>query len=143
MMAAVKPIHFIQTSKHVTIIFSGDAQMRRVDLDMPHSANLKPSWYGESVGHCEGDTLMVDTIGLRQDVIDNHRTPHTEKLHVAERYKLIDEGKTLQVTFRWMARTRSINIGCNRKVEAGADSDGRRGMRREQPETFRLPYAGG
>ncbi len=101
MMAAVEPIHFMQTPKQVTMIFSGDAQVRRVYLDVPHSANLMPSWYGESVGHYEGDTLVVDTIGLNDKTfIDNYRTPHTTKLHVVERYKLIDDGKTLQVTFR-------------------------------------------
>jgi hypothetical protein len=101
MMAAVEPIHFMQTPKQVTMIFSGDAQIRRIYLDVPHSANLKPSWYGESVGHYEGDTLVVDTIGLNDKTfIDNYRTPHTAKLHVVERYKLIDDGKTLQVTFR-------------------------------------------
>jgi len=101
MMAAVEPIHIMQTPKQVTMIFSGDAQVRRVYLDVPHSANLKPSWYGESVGHYEGDTLVVDTIGLNDKTfIDNYRTPHSEKLHVVERYKLIDDGKTLQVTFK-------------------------------------------
>jgi hypothetical protein len=101
MMAAVEPIHFMQTPKQVTMIFSGDAQVRRVYLDVPHSANLKPSWYGESVGHYEGDTLVVDTIGLNDKTfIDNYRTPHTAKLHVVERYKLIEDGKALQVTFR-------------------------------------------
>jgi hypothetical protein len=100
-MAAVEPIHFMQTPKQVTMIFSGDAQVRRVYLDVPHSANLKPSWYGESIGHYEGDTLVVDTIGLNDKTfIDNYRTPHTTKLHVVEHYKLIDGGKTLQVTFR-------------------------------------------
>ena len=101
MMAAVEPIHLIQTPKQVTMIFSGDAQVRRVYLDVPHSANPKPSWYGESVGHYEGDTLVVDTIGMNaKTYVDNYRTPHTEKLHVVERYKLIDDGKTLQVTMR-------------------------------------------
>jgi hypothetical protein len=101
MMAAVEPIHFMQTPKQVTMIFSGDAQIRRIYLDVPHSANLKPSWYGESVGHYEGDTLVVDTIGLNDKTfVDNYRTPHTAKLHVVEHYKLIDDGKTLQVTFR-------------------------------------------
>jgi hypothetical protein len=100
-MAAVEPIHFMQTSKQVTMIFSGDAQVRRVYLDAQHSVNVKPSWYGESVGHYEGDTLVVDTIGLNNKTfVDNYRTPHTAKLHVVERYKLIDDGKTLQVTFR-------------------------------------------
>jgi hypothetical protein len=101
MMAVVEPIHFVQTPKQVTMIFSGDAQVRRVYLDMPHSANPKPSWYGESVGHYEGDTLVVDTIALNdKSFVDNYRTPHSEKLHVVERYKMIDGGKTLQVTFR-------------------------------------------
>jgi hypothetical protein len=101
MMAAVEPIHFMQTAKQVTMIFSGDAQVRRVYLDVPHSSDPKPSWYGESVGHYEGDTLVVDTVGLNDKTfIDNYRTPHTAKLHVVERYKLIDDGKTLQVTFR-------------------------------------------
>jgi len=101
MIAAVEPIHFMQTRRQVTMIFSGDAQVRRVYLDAPHSTNVKPSWYGESVGHYEGDTLVVDTIGLNDKTfVDNYRTPHTEKLHVVERYKLIDDGKTLQVTFR-------------------------------------------
>jgi hypothetical protein len=101
MMAAVEPIHFVQTPKQVTMIFSGDAQVRRVYLDVPHSADPKPSWYGESVGHYEGDTLVVDTIGLNDKTfIDNYRTPHTEKLHVVERYRLVDGGKMLEVTFR-------------------------------------------
>jgi len=67
---------------------------------VPHSAHLKPSWYGESVGRYEGDTLVVDTIGMNDKAyLDGFRTPHTEKLHVMERYKLINDGKTIQVIF--------------------------------------------
>jgi hypothetical protein len=101
MMAAVEPIHFIQTPRQVTMIFSGDAQVRRVYLNVPHSAGLKPSWYGEWVGTYERETLVVDTIGLNDKTfIDNYRTPHSENLHVVEHYKLIDDVKTLQVAFR-------------------------------------------
>jgi len=59
---------------------------------------LTPSWYGESVGRYEnGDTLVVDTIGLStKTFVDNYRTPHTDKLHVIERFKMIDGGKTLE-----------------------------------------------
>jgi len=99
--ALVEPLFFVQTPGEVTIIFEGDAQVRHVYLDVPHSANPKPTWYGESVGHYEGDTLVVDTIGMNaKTFVDSYRTPHTENLHVVERYRLIDEGKTLQVTFR-------------------------------------------
>jgi hypothetical protein len=68
---------------------------------VPHSAHLKPSWYGESIGYYEGDTLVVDTVGMNDKTyLDGFRTPHTDKLHVVERYKLIDDGKTIQVTFK-------------------------------------------
>jgi hypothetical protein len=96
-----QPMHFIQTPKMVVMIFSGDAQVRRVYLDVPHSANPKPSWYGESVGHYEGDTLVVDTIAQNtKSFVDNFRTPHSEKLHVVERLKLVDDGKVLEVISR-------------------------------------------
>jgi len=93
-----QPLYFIQTPKQVLMIYSNDQQVRRVYLDVPHSADPKPSWYGESVGRYEGDTLIVDTIGLNdRTFVDNFRTPHTEKLHVVERLKLVDEGKGMQV----------------------------------------------
>ena len=69
-------------------------------LDVPHSENPKPSWYGELVGHYEGDTLVVDTIGMNdKTVIDDFRTPHTDKLHVVERWRMVDGGKMIEVTF--------------------------------------------
>ena len=96
-----EPIHFIQTPKEVVMIFAGDQQVRHVYLDVPHSANPKPSWYGESVGHYEGDTLVVDTIGQNSKTfVDNYRTPHSEQLHVTERWRLTDGGKALEVRFR-------------------------------------------
>ena len=83
------------------MIYSGDAQVRRVYLDVPHSANPMPSYYGESVGHYEGDTLVVDTIGLNDKTfIDNYRTPHTEKLHVVERWRMTDGGTRMEVMVR-------------------------------------------
>jgi hypothetical protein len=70
-------------------------------LNVSHSANPKPSWYGESIGHYEGDTLVVDTIALNDKTsVDNYRTPHSEKLHVVERWKMIDDGKMLELTMR-------------------------------------------
>jgi len=96
-----QPMYYIQTAKVVVIIFSGDKQVRHVYLDAPHSASPKPSWYGESVGHYEGDTLVVDTVGLNdKSFVDNFRTPHSEKLHVVERFRLIDDGKALEVNIR-------------------------------------------
>ena len=96
--AHVRPIYFLQTRTEVTIIMESDMQVRRIHLNVPHSANPKPSWYGESVGHYEGDELVVDTIGMNDKTfVDNYRTPHTTQLHVVERFKLLDGGKILQV----------------------------------------------
>jgi hypothetical protein len=89
----------VQTEKVIYLIQELDQQVRRIYMNVPHSQNIKPSWYGESVGHFEGDELVVDTIGMNdKSFVDNYRTPHTDKLHVVERFKLIDNGGALQVT---------------------------------------------
>jgi len=90
-------LFFVQTPKEVLMIWRGDNQVRHIYMDVRHSARPKPSWYGESVGHYEGDTLVVDTIALNtKTFVDNYRTPHTEQLHVVERFRMIDGGKTLE-----------------------------------------------
>jgi len=94
-----QPIYFIQTAKEVLIVNELNTQIRHVYLNVPHSVRLTSTWYGESVGHYDGDELVIDTIGLNDKTfVDNYRTPHTDQLHVVERFKLIDGGKTLQVT---------------------------------------------
>jgi hypothetical protein len=101
MMFVVEPIFFVQSPKEVLMIFQGDMQVRHVYLAVPHSQAPKPSWYGESVGHYEDDTLVVDTVGLNdRTTVDNFRTPHTDKLHVVERWRLVEGGKQLEVLIR-------------------------------------------
>ena len=91
-------LFILQSPREVTMIFDGNGETRHIRLDASHSANPKPSWYGESVGHYEGDTLVVDTIGLNNKTfLDNYRTPHTEKLHVTERWRLIENGAKLEI----------------------------------------------
>ena len=95
------PVYFLQTPKQVSMIWTQNHQVRSVYLDVPHSANVAPSWYGESVGHYEGDALVVDTIGISdKSYVDNYQTPHTDQLHVVERFHLVDDGKTLEVNVR-------------------------------------------
>lgn len=95
-----EPLYIAQTATEVTFLYQSDHQFRHIYLDVPHSAKVKSSWYGESVGHYEGDTLVVDTIGLTPKApVDYYLTPHTDQLHVIERYRRIGDGKTLEVTF--------------------------------------------
>ena len=91
----------IQTPKEVLMIHQADTQVRHIYMDVPHSEHPALSWYGESVGHYEGDELVVDTIGLNdRTLLDSHYDlPHTNQLHVIERFKLIDNGQALQVGF--------------------------------------------
>ena len=96
-------VQFLQTKDRVTIIYQRNHQVRRIWLDRPHSRNVKPSWYGESVGRYEEGALVVDTIGLKahkMSVVDAFGTPHTEQLHVVERYLPYSTpfGKRIQVT---------------------------------------------
>ena len=94
----VEPVYVVQGRDRVLLIYQGNQEVRHVYLNVPHSANVKPSWYGESVGHYEGNTLVVDTIGLSPKApIDNYHTPHTEALHVVERYRVVEDGKALEV----------------------------------------------
>jgi len=98
LLTPAEPVYFIQTPKEVWMVWESDHQVRRVYMTDKHSPNVKPSWYGESIGHYEdGDTLVVDTIGLqaRNSYLDWFRTPHTEKMHVVERFKLSPDEKVL------------------------------------------------
>jgi hypothetical protein len=99
LLTPAEPFYFIQTPKVVYLIWQHVHRVRRVFLTDRHSETVKPSWFGESIGTYESaDTLVVDTIGLqtKNSYIDNYRTPHSEKLHVTERYKFVNNGNTLE-----------------------------------------------
>ena len=96
----VEPFYFYQTPEKVVVIAQNGPEVRHIYLNVTHSKDVKPSWYGESVGHYEnGDTLVIDTIGISaKSFVDNYRTPHTDELHVVERWKLAADGKTVDVS---------------------------------------------
>ena len=75
---------------HIYILHElGDAGAHRVVYmdGRPHAADLLPSWEGHSIGSWEGDTLVVDTVGFNDQFwFDRRGTPHTEQLHIVERY---------------------------------------------------------
>ena len=96
----VEPFYFIQTPQKIVVINQGGPEIRRIYLNVVHSKDMKPTWYGESVGHYEnGDTLVIDTIGISaKSFVDNYRTPHTDQIHVVERWKLAADAKTVDVS---------------------------------------------
>ena len=80
----------LQQPDTITMVYSGNMDVRRVRMNQPHKDT--PALYGDSVGHYEGDTLVIDTIGIRTDrpyaMIDLFGTPYTKALHMVERYRL-------------------------------------------------------
>jgi hypothetical protein len=93
-----EPFYIIQTPKVVYLEWERDSLTRRIYMTDKHSEHVTPSWYGESIGHYENSELVVDTIGLstKLSFLDMFRTPHTDKLHVTERFKLTDGGKLME-----------------------------------------------
>jgi hypothetical protein len=87
-------IQILQRSNRITLIYWRDHEIRRVRMNEPHPAQVKPSWYGDSVGRYEHDTLIIDTVGVKADrplaMVDMYGTPFSPALHVVERYRLID-----------------------------------------------------
>jgi hypothetical protein len=86
-------ITMLQQPDKITILYDQDHEVRRVRMIQQHPAQVTPMWYGDSVGHYEGDTLVIDTVGIKVGpftMVDNLGTPQTPAMHVIERYRLVD-----------------------------------------------------
>jgi hypothetical protein len=92
-------MQIIQQPEKITVLYSETYEVRQVRMNQPHPAQVIPSWNGNSVGHYEGDTLVIDTVGIKvgsfptpglYSMVDLFGTPHTSALHVVERYRLLD-----------------------------------------------------
>ena len=86
-------MQMLQQADKITILYFEDHQVRHIRMNQPHPARVTPSWMGDSIGHYEGDTLVIDTVGIKVgpfSMVDRYGTPHTEALHVVERYRLLD-----------------------------------------------------
>jgi len=96
MMAMVYGMELLQTPGQIAITSEWQAASRRVWLDRtthPAATDLDPSYAGDSIGHWEGNTLIVDTVGIRDDVPVNYiGLPHSPKLHIVEHFMQISPG---------------------------------------------------
>jgi hypothetical protein len=67
-------------------------------FNSPHPPNLRPLWNGDARARWEGETLVVDITGFNdQSWLNTDRWPHTEALHVIERYRLVGDGSYLEL----------------------------------------------
>ena len=96
-------MQLLQGADRITILYPYDHQYRQFRMNAPHPAELTPSWYGDLVGHYEGDTLVVDTVGVKVgpfSMIDWFGTPFTSALHMVERYRRLDIEATMEAIRR-------------------------------------------
>src|SRR6201986_3410374 len=98
LMESPYPIEIVQTPGRVTFLHEVAHEVRRIYIDQKHPADLKDTFLGHSVGHWEGDTLVVDTIGINdKSFIDDEGEAHSNKEHLTERYRKIDGGRQIEL----------------------------------------------
>ncbi len=100
-MTRVYPTQIFQTPKLITMIYEYHNAVRWIWMDgrdHPQGEDLIPTYYGHSIGWWEGDSLIVDTVGMHTDPDIQPGVPHTEHLHLRERIRLTDEGFVTEIT---------------------------------------------
>jgi hypothetical protein len=115
-------MQMLQQPDKIIFLYPNDHQVRYVRLNEAHPAQLTPSWYGDSVGHYEGDALVVDTVGVKVGpfaMVDFYGTPYTEALHVVERYRLLD----YEAAREGLERDARENLRPARGADAGSAPD--------------------
>ncbi len=135
-------IQLLQQPDKVTLIYQHDSDFRVVRLKEPHPATIVPSLHGDSVGHYEGDTLVVDTVGIKLGpyrMIDRFGTPYTQALHVVERYRLIDYEATKEALERAEKEWPRVGSGVDPNYKG-------KGLQLEftveDPGVFTMPWSG-
>ena len=97
MMFGSGPMQILETPGQVTILRQEFTFFRVIHLGGTHPADFDPGFLGHSVGRWEGPTLVVDTVGISDKTTIKEVIPHTEDMHVVERYRRIDKD-TLEIT---------------------------------------------
>ena len=134
-------LQVLQQKDQVLLMYSHGAQVRRVRLNVGHPAKMAPSWYGDSIGRYEGDTLVVDTVGVSVaplSSLDRYGTPHTEALHVVERYRMVDQ-KPLSAEPRGTGGFRGDDDAIDRAYKGKVL---RVDFTVDDPGTFNMPWSG-
>jgi len=129
---------------NITIIYGNNNNVRQIRMNDSHPTKLVPSPMGDSIGHWEGDMLVIDTIGVRTDSFtsaDRFGTPQSEAMHVTEHYRLIDG--TLAKAAQEKAEKSEGAVGNGARV-SGVDPDTTRNglqleLTMEDPNVFTAP----
>lgn len=99
------PMEWIQRPEQITVIYEAHSEIRRIYIDapLPGPEELIPSRNGTSVGRWEGDTLIVETVGLKEAV--DQTSAHSAEAKIVERYRLVTDDKGRKVLTNEMTMT--------------------------------------
>jgi hypothetical protein len=93
-MLGLFPQKIVQTPKEIVVLYEYMNTFRMIPLNAKHPDDVLPSYMGDSVGHWQGDTLVVDVIGFNDRTwLAGTGTFHSEALHVTERYRRVDRDR--------------------------------------------------
>jgi hypothetical protein len=145
-LAMEQRVTVLQSQNEVTLFYSQDVQVRHIHLNEVHPAHLEPSAMGHSIGHYEGDMLVVDTVGIKigpYTMVDRFGTPQSEAMHVIERYRLIDaeEARLAQERHEQTAGRLGGRAG-NTSFVPGAKKGLQVQVMVEDPNTYTMPWSG-
>ena len=139
-------VHIVQRTDEVTLLFLLNNTVRHVYLNTTHPEKLTASWQGHSVGWYDGDTLVIDTVGIKVaplSTVDAFGTPHGEALHVVERYRLIDGEAAAEAQRKHGALNRPFNAYGRGSIDRDT---GKKGLQVEftveDPDFFSTPWSG-
>jgi hypothetical protein len=140
LFAIQQGMQMIQRKDDIVILYTQNAQVRHIRLYSTHPRGLKPTPSGDSIGHYEGETLVVDTVGIKLEpytVVDRFGTPQSEAMHVVERYRLID-AKEAQAALDRQVRIvgETAPIVPDRNYDKGLRLE----LKIEDPKVFTTPW---
>jgi hypothetical protein len=135
-------LQVLQQKDQVILMYSHGSQMRVVRLNGTHPANVTPTWWGDSVGHYDGDALVVDTVGIKVaplSTVDRYGTPHTQALHVVERYHMVPQTASTAEPLRRGGFQGDVDDAVDRAYQGKLM---RVDFTVEDPGTFTMPWSG-
>jgi hypothetical protein len=133
-------VRLLQQPDKVTLLYQHDQDFREVRLNQPHPARVIPSVHGDSVGHYEGDMLVIDTVGVKlgpHRMVDRFGTPYSQALHVVERYRLLDYEATKEALARQAKEWPGVGGNIDPNYRGGLQLE----FTVEDPGVFTMPWS--
>ena len=91
MAVATYPVEIVQTPRQITIVTEAFSEVRRVYMNQAQQPidEVPPGYYGHSVGRWDGETLVIDTVGIKETVPGYNNIPHSSQMRITERIRLV------------------------------------------------------